>query len=270
MDAHAEAVKANIKQKVLEGRFNDKVEPSDPVLSPQERSAELERILARNKTLGYKLKRFVARTCVDLVSLKYTAHTKMIGLENIRGLKGAAIVTSNHFSPFESMIIRRMAAKMHRGPLRVVSQDTNFLMPGWKGFFLRYTDLIPVSKDRSYMAEHFEEEMRKALKGGHFVLIYPEQEMWLNYRKPRPLKRGAYHYACKFNVPVIPCFVQIEDKAGHFSLHIMKPIYPDPFKSLKENSLAMMQQDMAYKKGAYEKAFGKPLDYTFEDWDIAG
>ena len=32
----------------------------------------------------------------------------------------------------------------------------------------------------------------------------------------------------------------------------------------------MMQQDMAYKKGAYEKAFGKPLDYTFEDWDIAG
>ena len=50
MDAHAETVKANIKQKVLEGRFNDKVEPSDPVLSPQERSAELERILARNKT----------------------------------------------------------------------------------------------------------------------------------------------------------------------------------------------------------------------------
>ena len=44
MDAHAETVKANIKQKVLEGRFNDKVEPSDPVLSPQERSAELERI----------------------------------------------------------------------------------------------------------------------------------------------------------------------------------------------------------------------------------
>lgn len=269
MDPHAEAVKANIKQKVLEGRFNDKVEPGDPVLSPQERKAELERILARNKTLSYKLKRFVARRCVDLVSLGYTAHTKIIGMENIRDLKGPAIVTSNHFSPFESMIIRRLAAKKHRGPLRVVSQDTNFLMPGWKGFFLRYTDLIPLSKDRSFMAEHFEQEMQKALKGDHYVLIYPEQEMWLNYRKPRPLKRGAYHYATKFNVPIIPCFVQIEEKPNHFTLHIMKPIYPDPYKSLKENSIAMMQQDMAYKKAAYEKGFGKALDYSFEDWDIA-
>lgn len=269
MDAHAEAVKANIKQKVLEGRFNDKVEPSDPVLSPEQRKAELERILARNKSLSFKLKRFVARRCVEVVMLKYTAHTKIIGIERIKGLEGPAIVTSNHFSPFESMIIRRISQKMHRGQLRVVSQDTNFLMPGWKGFFLRYTDLIAVSKDRSYMMEHFEVELKKALDGGHFVLIYPEQEMWLNYRKPRPLKRGAYHYASKFNVPVIPCFVQIEEQKGHFCLHIGDPIYPEAGKSLKENALAMMQKDMAFKKAAYEKGFGKALDYTFEDWDIA-
>lgn len=32
--------------------------------------------------------------------------------------------------------------------------------------------------------------MDKVLKDGHFMLIYPEQSMWWNYRKPKPLKKA--------------------------------------------------------------------------------
>ena len=80
-------------------------------------------------------------------------------------------------------------------------------------------------------------------------MIYPEQEMWFNYRKPRYLKPGAYYYASKYNVPIISCFIEIIDK---------------------ENAAWMSERDYSQKKEAYEKAYNKKLDYKFEDDDIAG
>ena len=35
--------------------------------------------------------------------------------------------------------------------------------------------------------------------------------MWWNYRKPKPLKKGAYTFAAKNHVPVLPCFITMED-----------------------------------------------------------
>ena len=55
-----------------------------------------------------------------------------------------------------------------------------------------------------------------------------------------------------------------------YVLHVLPPIYPDPKLSPKENSLIMMEKDYNQKKEAYEKAYGKKLDYTFEADDIAG
>ena len=43
------------------------------------------------------------------------------------------------------------------------------------------------------------------------MLVYPEQSMWWNYRKPKPLKKGAYTFAAKNHVPVLPCFITMED-----------------------------------------------------------
>ena len=48
--------------------------------------------------------------------------------------------------------------------------------------------------------------LTKAFSGHHWVLIYPEQEMWFNYRKPRPPKRGSYFYAAEAEVPIILVF----------------------------------------------------------------
>ena len=50
----------------------------------------------------------------------------------------------------------------------------------------------------------------------------------------------------------------------------MEPIYPDPNKSIKENKEEMRKKDYAAKVKAYEEAYGKKLDYKFEDDDIAG
>lgn len=80
--------------------------------------------------------------------------------------------------------------------------------------------------------------------------------MWFNYKKPRPLKLGAYHYATKYNVPIIPCFVKIDDlgeieedgfKKSQYTLYIMPPIYPDENKDLRSNKNEMKNKDYELK-----------------------
>ena len=50
----------------------------------------------------------------------------------------------------------------------------------------------------------------------------------------------------------------------------MPTIYPDPNKTMRENTKYMMEKDYEQKKQAYEIAYKKELDYEFEDDDIAG
>ena len=143
----------------------------------------------------------------------------------------------------------------------------------------RYADTMPVSSIRWFMEKEFPAQIKSALDNNSFVLIYPEQEMWFNYRKPRPPKRGAYHFAAKLNVPVISCFVEIIDTDEKdtdefykvkYRLHILDTLYPSSEKSAKENSIELCQKDYALKKEAYERIYSKPLHYRFEKEDIAG
>ena len=279
MDPTRLQVIENIKANIAAGEFNNKVEPGDPTLDEEQTRRMLYKIVKHRESISYGLKNFVSLVIAFVGTTIFNKETVIEGMPKITGIRGAAIVTSNHFAPLENTIIRYMVRRNRKGRLFAVSQDTNFAMKGFFGFLLKYADLIPVSKDQGYMSTFFSPMLEDALADGHYVLIYPEQEMWWNYRKPRPLKRGAYHYAAKFGVPVISCFTEIIekpelDKNGmhklRYVLHILDPIFPDPSLSPKENSSIMMEKDYAQKKAAYEKAYGKELDYTFDMWDIAG
>lgn len=103
--------------------------------------------------------------------------------------------------------------------------------------------------------------------------------MWFNYRKPRPPKNGAYFYAAKLNVPILSCFVEMVDlpeddtdefKKVKYVLHVLGVLYPDPTKTVKENTEALGTADHALKKNCYETVYGKELTYEFDSSDIAG
>lgn len=273
------AVIENIQKAVLEKNFHAKVEIEDPVLGTKERSHILKKYIRVRKTPLFKIKNFVAGRLADLITWKVNRNTLIYGLENVEGITQSCIFTCNHFSPTENTVIRLLSQKMGRGNLYVVSQDSNLRMRGWVGFFLYYMDIIPVSKDKEYMTKQFEKLLSEAFERGQNVLIYPEEEMWFHYRKPRPPKRGAYYYAAKHHVPIVPCFIEIRQLADletdefwrvQYVLHIGKPIYPDLFASVRENSIQMAKKDYTAKREAYEAAYGKPLTYEFSEWDIAG
>ena len=103
--------------------------------------------------------------------------------------------------------------------------------------------------------------------------------MWNNYRKPRPCKRGAYQFASEANVPVISLFTELvdtgisDDKNFNklkYVVHILDIIKPDENLSIRQNSIEMSKKDYELKVKAYEKAYNKKLDYTFDYSDIAG
>ena len=268
-----------IRQASQEGDFHAKVELGDPCLTAKGREELLSRFVEEQGKLGFRLKRFGARRITDVLTWYTNRDTEILGLENLKGVPRGAIITSNHFSPIDNGVIRfgLKAAGWER--VRIVAQETNLAMPGLVGFLMNYSDTLPVSGDRQYMAREFQRLLKEELDRGRPVLIYPEQEMWFHYRKPRPFKRGAYHYAAKFDVPIVSCFVEIQEKGKmdteefrqvRYVLHILPPIYPEPGKGLRENSAAMCQIDYQQKREAYQKAYGRPLDYAFTSHDIAG
>ncbi|KRM59934.1 hypothetical protein C5L31_000058 [Secundilactobacillus malefermentans] len=274
-----EEVIQNIKQAVAEQRFNDKVETNDPVMTMQQQEKVVNHYLHYYENWRYKVKNVAARSMLRVASKWIMRTTKVVGSENIQAIKSGAIVTSNHFSPIENTVVSKAMRVSGKSRLFIVSEATNLEMKGFVGFVMNFYDTIPMSTSTQYMARPFPNMLADILEKKHFILIYPEQEMWFNYRKPRPPKRGAYYYAARFNVPIISCFVEIVDthqqvsvdfNEVQFIMHILKPIYPDATKNVHENSLAMMQQDYDQKCAAYERAYGKKLTYEFTPGDIAG
>ena len=268
----------NIRRAAGKGRFNDKTEPFDPQWDPEALKADILDYVSKLGTCRYKVKNLAARAIVSSWIRRFGVG-EMAGLENLSALKGPAFLTGNHFNPFDSGIHRKLAQITGRGHLVAISQGTNFVMPGLNGFVLRNIDVIPLVQEPSYMNGAFRTLMRKHLDAGRFILIYPEQEMWFNYRKPRPQKRGAFLFAAEYNVPVVPTFVEMQDLEREVApgfrdvrtvLHVLPPIYPDPSLSARENSFAMCKADYAAKVACYEQCYHRPLTYDFTPWDIAG
>jgi len=269
----------NIRKATQKGEYNAKVEIGDPNLTQKQEEQIIEKYINRQDKISYKIKTRIARIIISIGTRIINKETKIVGIENIQNIDTGAIITSNHFNPLDNLIIQKLIRKLGRKRVYIVSQVSNFAMDGFIGFMMNYSDTIPLSKQVSFMKKQFAKLIKSKLKQNEYILIYPEEEMWFNYKKPRPLKQGAYYYAAKNNVPVISCFVEMIDTEESdtpefykvkYVLHILEPIYPDYNKTAKENSLIMMEKDYKQKKEAYEQAYNKKLDYQFELEDIAG
>ncbi len=194
-------------------------------------------------------------------------------------MSGGAFITSNHFSPIDNTVVRLVSKELGHNHMPVVGLETNLAMTGLFGYVMNYGEIIPISKEPHYMKHDFEPILRSYMEAGEVVLIYPEEQMWFNYRKPRPGKRGAYYFAAEFGVPIISCFVEIHDLDKliepnylevSYTLHVLDPIYPDPTMNARDNSFWMCEKDYEQRVAAYEEAYGKKLDYSFTADDIAG
>ena len=274
------AVIENIKKFAESGEFHNKVEISDPVLTAAESKAVTDSYLENRSSLSFKIKSALGVALARAATRIVNKDTEIIGAEKIPKSIGGVLITSNHFGPLENTVIRHLTNSLGRKKLGIISQTSNFAMTGVIGFLMNYADTIPLSAEPHYLARDFLSVLKeKLVDKKEAVLLYPEQEMWFNYRKPRPPKGGAYFFAAKLGVPIVSCFVEITDleeddtdefKKVKYTLHVLDVLYPDSEKSVKENTELMAARDYALKKQCYENVYGKKLTYDFEPSDIAG
>ena len=274
------AVIENIKLCAESGEFHNKVELNDPVLTAEQSKKITENYIENRKQPAFKAKTALGVTLAKSAAKIVNKNTVITGLEKIPENLGGCLITSNHFSPLENTVIRYLTNTLGRKRLGIISQTSNFAMTGIVGFLMNYADTIPISSEPHYLAKDFPAILKERLiDKKDAVLLYPEQEMWFNYRKPRPPKNGAYFYAAKLNVPIVSCFVEITDlnkddnsefKKVKYVLHILDVLYPDKNKTVRENTDYLALTDYSLKKACYERVYGKKLTYRFEDGDIAG
>ncbi len=271
--------RVNAMQKIEEyerlGKFDLDVEEDPPTkeLLPEE-------IDYVNKSVSQKLKTkfayMMARRFVhNLIDENKLIIKEIKGIEHFKNLKSGAVITCNHFNAFDSFAIQlayEAAEQPDRTFYRVIREGNYTSFPGFYGFLMRHCNTLPLSSNRQTLKK-FVSATDKLLQQGNFVLIYPEQSMWWNYRKPKPLKKGAYSFAAKNGVPLLPCFITMKDSdimgddgffTQEYTIHIAEPIYPDKEKSSGKNADEMMQKNYKAWKDIYEKEYQIPLTYTTE------
>ncbi len=246
------------------GRFDEDVEPDPPskVLMPEDIEYIKKSAAERLKTkIAYK----AAHKFVDnLIKENKFIIKEMKGLDNFKNLQSGAIITCNHFNAFDSFAIQlayEAAEQPDRTFYRVIREGNYTSFPGFYGFLMRHCNTLPLSSNHQTLKK-FKAATDQLLQEGHFILVYPEQSMWWNYRKPKPLKKSAYSFAAKNNVPVLPCFITMKDSdvmgddgffVQEYTIHISEPIYPDAELSAMKNAEAMMNKNYEIWKEIYEK-----------------
>ena len=224
-----------------------------------------------NKFAYYQAVKFFDKSVAD----KKVIIKNVIGIENAI-LDSGAIVTCNHFNPYDSFSVEksmRDAGILKKRKLYKVIREGNYTnFPGFFGFIFKYCNTLPLSSVKETMKK-FLKACEELLSRGDYILIYPEQSMWWNYRKPKPLKPGAFSIATKNNVPVLPVFITMEDSdiigddgypVQEYTIHFAKPIYPDSNKTNKENEKIMMEKNYEIWKKIYEEFYKTPLVYLNE------
>ena len=271
----------NIETNINNNELNKKVEVGDPNLTEEEKTKYINKFYQNQKSPIYFIKNKIANKTVKKIAKEIYPNINIIGLEKLNyvDLTNGAIITSNHFNPLDSYNIRKIVEEKLHKKLYTVVQDTNLAMPGALGFLFNNIEVIPLSKSPNYIIKKFMPELKKILSKGNFVLIYPEEEMWFNYKLPRPCKRGAYQFAHELDVPVISCFVKMTDtnitdnnefNIVKYDVFINKVIYPEKNESIKSDSRKMAEVDYETRKKAYEDVYNKELKYEFDIKDIAG
>ena len=271
--AERNAIVEKIEEYEREGKFDVDVEadpPSEP-LTPDKIDYLGRGIIKKVKTkLAYgAARRFLRR----ILKEKKLIIRDIIGAENFRKVNTGAIITCNHFNAYDSFAMQMAYEKSGRKKenfYRVIREGNYTSFPGFYGFLMRNCNTLPLSSCSSTMVK-FVRAVHTLLNDGKFILVYPEQSMWWNYRKPKPLKPGAYSFAARSGVPVIPCFItmkdsEILDEDGFFvqeyTVHVGEPIYPDSQKTASENVKRMMDENARVWREIYEREYSLPLTYT--------
>ena len=223
--------------------------------------------------------RYIARAfCATVLKIiGYAAGALLFGVWRVKDKKklkglGAYITVSNHIGYLDVVLTRRATG----GKKLYVAVAPHNCKRNLGGAILAASAAIPLPNGFRGV-KPFSDMMRYAADHGAAVHFYPEKSMWIGYKKPRPYKDGAFHYADKLDVPVVPVFYCFGKPKGlrkllrmpKMSIEIADPIYADKSLPPRERRLDLAARATEATAALYEGFYGIPLVYETSDGEIA-
>lgn len=229
-----------------------------------------------NEKLSSKIKNKIANRMGERFFDKMIDNRQLIikeirGIENFTAVKGGKIVTCNHFSVCDNYAVWvALRDHMDKKMLYKVIREGNYTNPPKPfGFIMRHCNTLPLSSQTATMKK-FLRAVKVLLEQGETILIYPEQSMWWNYRKPKPMQDGAFALAVRNKTPIVPIFITMEDSdildgdgffVQEYTINILPAIYPNELLSRAEAKEAMKNENYNAWVKVYEEFYNTPLVY---------
>ena len=222
-------------------------------------------------TRTFKVGRFLIKSVLRMglpIANKLLFDLKIEGKDNLKQVDNA-IRVSNHVMLLDTMINFQVAF----GHRHYMTGAAFQLKKGIFSKFFRAAGFLPLASSIKAMSNLDKSITDIYEKGNSVVTFYAEQAMWEKYENSRPLKKGAFHYAVKNNVPVVMTVILfrqptwIRRKLGikkDCTVRICPPIYPRSDLGVKENIEYMQKatQEM------YDRTVCDFYGYDYDKYDM--
>jgi 1-acyl-sn-glycerol-3-phosphate acyltransferase len=180
--------------------------------------------------------------------VQHYGHTKVTGMENLKGLRPPFLIASNHASHLDTpAILMALPPRLRRRTLVAAASDYFFDAP-WKGVMVALA-LGAIAVERRRASKRSLRTLRGLLAEGWNIIVFPE-----GGRSPdgqlRSGKRGVAHLAVAAGVPVLPVGVlgtfaampagSPWPRKGQFEVHFGRPLIP-PRSDAADSGAARMR-----------------------------
>ncbi len=134
---------------------------------------------------------------------------KIEGRENIKNLKTGAISVSNHVLILDCTMVG-LAFGLKK--VYFTTRAGSFKIPFVRKL-IKLLRAVPIPSKLTNK-EHFITQLDDAINKGKIIHFYPEKALWPYCEKIRNFKNGAFNFALRNNVPIIPIVIKFREPNG--------------------------------------------------------
>jgi len=134
---------------------------------------------------------------------------KIEGKENLRNLQSGAITVSNHVLFLDCAMIGLACGKKK---IYYTTREGSFKIPVVRKL-IKLLGAIPIPNSINNK-KNFIEQIDQMLQNKKVIHFYPEAALWPYYTKIRKFKNGAFNFAIKNDVPVVPMTIIFREPKG--------------------------------------------------------
>ena len=171
---------------------------------------------------------------------------KIEGKENLENIDSGKVTISNHVHPMDCTMVG-----LANAPKKTfyTSLENNFKIPIVRRI-IKLLNTVPIPNNIKY-TKNFMSSIDELLQNNKTIHFYPEGSLWPYYTKIRHFKNGAFDFAVRNNVPIVPMvfkfnkqkrLLDILKPKTTITLVIKEPIYPNKLLPKKEAILDLKER----------------------------